>query len=288
MSLGTRLWIVAAVVLVAAGVALFLERAGKSRESEAAAGAAEARLRESEAARIVAERTSAEERKELLDRVEAAQKRLAEAEAALRAKNGELLGARAESERARRESAEEIARWKAEALRAAQEAIAARAPAREEGPETSDPPTASAAHGPESEPGAPKDPPPPPSLAPTAVVDPRQVRKVLDSLNALLAGAGGKEAYRVVSADAVEGDRLVRATLEARGPDGEVLKSFQAEEARFDLAVGSGTLGIRLKEGTVTYPGRRAVLFPDKAYTAWLSVDPTPFLAASHPLVSIR
>jgi hypothetical protein len=132
--------------------------------------------------------------------------------------------------------------------------------------------------------------PPPgrPSLGPTAVTDPGQVRRLLEGINTLLGGVGGTETWRVVSAEAVEGDSLIRAVLEVRGQDDALLKTLRAEEARFQVQTAAGTLTIRLREGSVTFPGNRSAPFPDGRYTALLQVDPQPFRVSGSPLVGIR
>ncbi len=124
-------------------------------------------------------------------------------------------------------------------------------------------------------------------VGPTAVTDPGQIRKVLDGLNALLARAGGTETYRVTVAEALDGDRLVRATLEATAREGGLSRSFRAEEARFVLRSVSRTLEIRLNGVTVTYPGERTVGFPEGRYTATLEVDPEPFRTSGNPLIEV-
>ncbi|MCK6480917.1 MAG: hypothetical protein L6R43_12480 [Planctomycetes bacterium] len=128
----------------------------------------------------------------------------------------------------------------------------------------------------------------PPLLGPQAVPDRGQVRKVLDDLNALLAGVGGRDLYRVTEAAAVDGDRLVSAKIESRGPDGAVRRSFEAEEARFVLMAASRSLEIRLRSGSVTYLGKRTVRFLDDEHTAYLEVDPAPFRTSGNPVITLR
>ena len=125
------------------------------------------------------------------------------------------------------------------------------------------------------------------ALGPTAVTDPGQVKKLVDGLNALLAGAEEAEAWSVTSAEAVDGDRLVRAVVEARAREGGLSRSFRAEEVRFTLVPSSRSLEVRFREGDVTYPGKRTIAFPNGRYAAVLAVDPTAFRNAAHPLVTV-
>ena len=125
------------------------------------------------------------------------------------------------------------------------------------------------------------------ALGPTAVTDPGQVKKLVDGLNTLLAGAEEPEAWSVTSAEAVDGDRLVRAVVEARARTGGLSRSFRAEEVRFTLVPSSRSLEVRFREGAVTYPGERTISFPGGRYAAVLAVDPTAFRNAAHPLVAV-
>lgn len=245
------------------------------------------RLRAEDERRTVLDRGAAEQsRKDLLDRMEALQKRVAEAETAGRAREGELQSTRGDLERLRR-TAEEEARRREGAEREADRLRLALAEARTvpapatptvESPPIETPPV-----------GTPlAEQPPAPGLGPTAVSDPNQVRKLTDGLNALLAGVAGTETWRVASAGAVEGDRVVQLVLEARTADGTVSKSFQAGEGRFVLQSAAGTLSIKLKKGSVTYPGNRTIPFPEGVYTVLLVVDPAPFRTSGNPLVDIR
>jgi len=114
------------------------------------------------------------------------------------------------------------------------------------------------------------------------------VKKVLDDLNGLLAAVGGRDTYRVTAARAVDGDRLVGVTIESRGSDGGIRRSFEAAEARFVLLPATRSLEIRLRSGSVTYLGKRTVRFLDDEHTAYLEVDPAPFRASGNPVITIR
>lgn len=245
------------------------------------------RATEAEKTLATTERILGAREKELAGRVESLQKRVAEIEAAGRGRDAELLEARTETERLRRElEAEQRRRSRAEREVATLEERIEQE--RRKGGEGKAP----APKMEEERPAAPaKSEPerlPPRGLGVTAVTDPGQVRKLLDGLNALLAGAGGKEVYKVTAAEAVDGDRLVRVAIEVRGEDGSVVKSFKAGEARFLLSGAAGTLGIKLKDGAVTYGGNRTVPFPDGSYTALLAVDPAPFRASGNPLIAVQ
>lgn len=257
-----RACVVLVVLCAIAGVAVrAIGTAGRRADD------AEARARDAETARAAAERGQAARVTDLESRIETLRKQVADLEAAGRAREAELLSARAELERARR-TAEE----------------ATRRPLPE--PPRTEPPKPAIEAAPAAK--ALPEKPPAPSLGPTAVSDPNQVKKLTDGLNTLLAGVEGTEKWKVVSAKAAEDDRLVQVVLEARGADGTVVKSFQAGEARLVLQAAAGTLSIRLKDGSVTYPGNRTVPFPEGAYTVLLVVDSGPFRAAGNPLVSIQ
>jgi hypothetical protein len=246
-------------------------------------------------------------RKEILDRLEAARTEASKADAARRAREEEAAAARSDLERMRREGEERDRRSAVleqevlalrrqaasleERLKAAEAARAgAGAPGEGAGP-------GKGPEGPAEEAGkaAPAegrgpgvDVPEAPALGPSAVTDPGQVRKVVDGLNDLLRGVGGRETWRIAAAGALDGDRLVRVRVETRTSDGGIPKAFQAEEARFVLLPSSKCLEIRLKEGSVTYMGSRTVPFPDGKYTAVLAVDPAPFQASGNPLLGQR
>jgi hypothetical protein len=282
-----------AAVFVVAFIVLVLQSSFKAEnEAKEQAAAAEVRLREAEAARMAADRAHGVTAKDLLDRIQSLQKQVGELEAAGRAREGELLSMRSEVERLRRAAGE--AAHREEESRKALERIektladseaahavpgeAAAGPVPPKSPEATAPESAK----------SPTERPPPVGLGPTAVTDPGQVRKVLDGLNTLLAGVGGKETFRVASAEAVEEGRLLRARLEARGEDGAVLKSFKAGEVRFQLSAAAGTLAIKLREGEVIYPGDRTVPFLDGTYAVLLVVDPAPFRASGNPLIVVQ
>jgi hypothetical protein len=257
------------------------------------------RLRAEDERRAILDRGAAEQsRKDLLDRMEALQKRVAEAEAGGRAREGELQSARGDLERLRR-TAEDEARRREAAEKEADRLRTALSSARTaplpatvdlEAPLAEKPPTETPVAGKPvaDKPVADKPTAPTPGLGPTAVSDPNHVRKLTDGINALLAGVEGSERWRVASAGAVEGDRIVQVVLEARTTDGAVSKSFQAGEGRFVLQSAAGTLSIKLKEGAVTYPGNRTIPFPEGAYTVLLVVDPAPFRTSGNPLVDVR
>ena len=245
------------------------------------------------------------------ERAAEAERRAAAAEAALRD-----AGARAEAERGadRRDRAgrearlEEAERWKSAALRKAEDLEQAlgdarvrisrleteRSEARAEAEEARRALAAAGAPGadgtapPGTDDGPAAAPPPKaPSLGAAAVTDPGQVRKLLDGLNALLALADEREAWTVASAEAADGDRLVRAVVEARAREGGLSRSFRAEEVRFVLSPAARTLEVRFRDGRVTYPGDRSVDFPDGRYSAILAVDPVAIRNAAHPLVGV-
>ncbi len=277
------------VLLVALAGGWFLRGIPARRDSSKAEREIETlqRLRAEDERRTALDRGAADaSRKDLLDRMEALQRKVAEAEAAGRAREEELQAARGDLERLRRSAEDEARRREAaegevdrlrRALSAARTAPLPATPAAEVPP---------AEKPPAEKPAA--DKPPAPGLGPTAVSDPHQVRKLTDGLNALLAGLEGTEAWRVASAGAVEGDRILQVVLEGRAADGTVSKSFEAEEVRFVLQAAAGTLSIKLKNGSVTYPGNRTIPFPEGAYTVLLVVDPAPFRTSGNPLVDIR
>jgi hypothetical protein len=236
-------------------------------KAERRARDAEAQVRDAEIARDAAERSHDARERDLATRLGNLSKQVADLEASGREREKELLVVRAELERARRIAEEEVRR----------PAPVSPKPAPEKPPIEAAPAAK-----------APAEKPPAPSLGPTAVSDPNQVKKLTDGLNTLLAGVEGTEKWKVVSAKAAEDDRLVQVVLEARGADGTVVKSFQAGEARLVLQAAAGTLSIKLKDGSVTYPGNRTVPFPDGAYTVLLVVDSGPFRAAGNPLISIH
>ncbi len=120
----------------------------------------------------------------------------------------------------------------------------------------------------------------------TAVRDPAQVARFLDTLNGLLEGVGGRETYRVASADALDGRRLEGVVIEARRGDGLLLKRFRAKECRIVLLGEARSLEIRMKDGGVSYLGNAEVPFLDGRYTASLAVDPAALRTAAHPLVA--
>ena len=121
----------------------------------------------------------------------------------------------------------------------------------------------------------------------TAVTDPGQVKKVVEGLNAILALGEGEESWSITSAEAVDGDRLVRVRIEARDKGEGLSRSFRAAEARFVLIPSTRTLEVRFRDGEVTYPGNRTVEFPGGRYSALLTVDPAPVRNAAHPLVEV-
>jgi hypothetical protein len=249
---------VAGVLAAATLAALWL------REREGAAEAA----REAEALRkrrADEERTWASDRKEILSRMDVLVKRADGLETAARARDADLQAARAEVERLRRAAEEEVRRREAPRM------------------VTVPPPVVEPVVEKVKEP-----PPAAPALGPAAVTDAKQVEKLVSGLNTLLAGVGGAETYRIVSAGAAEDDRLVKVHIEARSTDGTVAKAFRAGEARFVLQGGAGTLSIKLKDGSVTYPGDRTIPFPGGAYVVLLAVDGAPFRASGNPLLSIQ
>lgn len=285
--------LVLAGVLAAGSAALVIRAKTESaKEERDRAEELAGQLSVSEGARVAEKQVQAAAARDLQDRIQALQKQVADLEAAARSREGDLLAARSDAEKFRR-VAEEGKRREAALLGDIEKLTRALADA---GTGREGPRDASPSPGPAKSPEAPAtgtpkaspERPPPVGLSPTAVTDPGQVRKVLDALNTLLAGAGGKETYRVASAEAVEEDRLLRARLEARGEDGSVLKSFRAGEARFLLSASAGTLAIKLKEGEVIYPGDRTVPFLDGTYAILLVVDPAPFRAAGNPLIAIQ
>ena len=258
-------------------------------------------------------RRSAE--KDLLDRLETLSKESTLSEADRNSREKDLLKLRDDLEAVRREGdalairrgqmESEIARLRqenaslrtdAEAQRKAAEqatgalqAAEARAVVPPPAPSPPDPIPPTSPRPPSASPLSPSPPPSsPPSLGPGAVTDAGQVKRVVDALNALLAGVGGGDRYRVTSAGAVDGDRLVRVALESLGADGTVRRSFEAEEVRFVLLAASRSLEIRLRGGTVTYLGHRTVRFLDDRHTAYLEVDPAPFRTSGNPLVTIQ
>jgi len=266
------------------------------------------------------ERSRREAEKDLLDRLESLSRQSSLSEADRSAREKDLLALKGSLEALRRDGdalavrrgqmEAEVARLRQdnaslrselevqrraseEAARALRErearelAVAAAPPAPVPAMATLAPPS-SPGQEPGTKPPASPDPPAAPRLGPTAVTDQGQVRKVLDDLNALLERGEGVDRYRVLSSGAVDGDRLVRATLESRGADGAVRRSFEAAEARFVLQAASRSLEIRLRGGSVTYLGRRTVRFPDDRYTAYIEVDPEVFKASGNPLISIQ
>ena len=277
-------WVAMSVALVVTGTGFVLAwREEKSATRRAVH--AEARISRAEALRDSAEEIRVRSSKDFQDRIGALHKRVGEIEAVDRRREEEMQAARAEVERKRRlaedefrrrEAAEaEVLRWKAKA-----EATPPVAPK----PETAKPEIVKPA------PEKPKvvEPAPAPTLGPTAVTDANQVRKVTDGLNTLLAGVGGTETWRIASAKAIEDERLVEAVLEARNGEGGVAKTLAAAEARFVLQAAAGTLTLKLREGTITYPGNRTVPFPDGAYAVILVVDPGPFRSSGNPLVHLQ
>ncbi|HEU4395494.1 MAG TPA: hypothetical protein VFS92_07995 [Planctomycetota bacterium] len=220
----------------------------------------------------------------------------------MRNREAETAGAEAARERIRTLEAElHAARSRAaQLLIEKSEAEAAAAVARRELEEARSPATAKPAPAAEPAPAppAPEAATPEPkrtpllepkatALGPTAVTDPGQVKKLVDGLNSLLAGAEEPEAWSITSAEAVDGDRLVRAVVEARARGGGLSRSFRAEEVRFTLVPSSRSLEVRFREGAVTYSGERTISFPGGRYAAVLAVDPTAFRNAAHPLVAV-
>jgi hypothetical protein len=279
VSLATRLWILAAVL--AAGILgglLFRERpadplqeriAALESSLEALARGASAEIssakgREEEAAAALqSARTSAADARTEALAAKAAVERLRQELAALAAAGGKEEDAR---EIRDPELAERVA-----ALEKRVRELEAR-PAAVGGTEAA---------------ARPAVPPPPPPLGPTAVRDPAHVRKVTDGLTALLAKVPGTETWRIVSAEALDGDRLVDAVLEARDPSGEVRRTLRTREVRFLLDGGARTLALRFREGSVTYPGGRAAPFPEDPFTVLLPVDPEPFRVSGNPLLTL-
>ena len=256
-----RLWIGVALISVTGAAFAFLE-VRRAR--------AEARDRMEASLRHASESENAgREKVEILGRLQAAEKREADALARLRTMEKELEGAHATARRAQQDA--EVERRRRAQLEKRIEAEAGKA----------------AAPKPEEKPAPPKPKEPPP-LSNEAVSDPGQVKKLLDGLNAILALAEEKERWSIASAEAVEGDRLLRVTLEARAPEGGLSRTYEAGEARFVLKAASGTLEIVLREGRVTYPGDRRVDFPEGRYSAVLTVDPAAVRNAGHPLVVDR
>jgi len=200
----------------------------------------------------------------------------------------EAAETRAGAAERRIDEAEERARGAAARAAAASGAATASAQAPAGGPSPAPAPGA----GPAEVGGPPaaraKEPAPPERAAvpPNAVTDTAQVRRLLDPLNGLLEKAAGQETWRIVSAGAVEGQRLLQVALEARRADGTVLKSFQAGECRLVLLPRSRLLEFRLRDGSITFLGARTVAFLDGRYTTRLTVDPTPFQAAGSPLLA--
>ncbi|MHC4820714.1 MAG: hypothetical protein ACYTDX_03220 [Planctomycetota bacterium] len=128
----------------------------------------------------------------------------------------------------------------------------------------------------------------PRGLSETAVRDRGQVGKLLTALNGLLAGVKGRETWSVVSARALDGKILVDARLEARAADGKVLRAFDAQECRFLLDEQGKSLEIRMREGSVSFLGNRKVKFLEGRYSAFLTIEPSRFRNAAHPLVGLR
>lgn len=285
MPLGTRI-LVGGVLAGALGVGAYTYGRLGFVEESAHRKSAEIRATEAEKSLEATERVRKNQEKDLLDRIEGLQKRIAELEAAGRTRDAELLSARTETERLRRDlEAEERRRAAAEHQAAkSEESRNIEEPFKDikkpGSPKTEEPPPAPAK--------VEREKLPPHGLGATAVTDPNQVKKVLDALNELLSGVAGQERFKVTSAEAVDGDRLVRVRIEVRGEGGEVVKAFQAAEARFVLSGAAGTLGIRMKDGAVTYGGNRTVPFPEGAYTALLVVDPAPFRESGNPLIAVQ
>jgi hypothetical protein len=278
----------ASVLLLGAAAWALLAARRESAEAERLAAGVEGVRREVESLR---------KEKDARDRLEASQRREAAVLAELRAREAELHEARA---LLARHAAEEAERRSAGEARAAAEAAAAGGAARAATParEAAAPEGAPAAaeapadavrprpvDGPAAAKGDPKEPPP---LGSSAVTDPGQVAKVLDGLNGILALAEGSGEWKLRSAEAVEGDRLVRMVLEVRAGEGGLSRTFRAAEARFVLVPSSGTLEVRLRDGSVTYSGDRTAPFPDGRYTAVLAVDAARVRNAGHPLVAER
>jgi hypothetical protein len=113
---------------------------------------------------------------------------------------------------------------------------------------------------------------------------------VADGLNALLAKVPGTETWRIASAEAVEGDRLVDAVLEARDPAGEVRRTLRAREVRFLLDGGARTLDVRCREAAVRYAGGGKVNLQSlmDPFSVLLPVDPEPFRVSGNPLLTLR
>jgi hypothetical protein len=289
MPWGTRI-LIGGVLAGALGVGAYTYGRLGFVEEAAHRKSAEIRATEAEKSLEATERVRKNQEKDLLDRLEGLQKRIAELEAAGRQSKEELHAARTELERSRRQNEDkdvilkamqgdlDKARLELDRVQAERSRVLEKAPAA--GPKAENPPAVP--------PKAEAERPPPRGLGETAVTDPNQVRKVLDALNGLLADVAGKERFKVASAEAVDGDRLVRVRIEVRDEGGEVVKSFQAAEARFVLSGAAGTLGIRMKDGAVTYGGNRTVPFPEGAYTALLVVDPAPFRASGNPLIAVQ
>jgi hypothetical protein len=260
--------VIAAISFAAVNHFLIKER---MEEATRRAAAAEATLQ-------MSKDRADEEWRELRLRIERADQKISDLQKELhasRSKSAQLLIEKSEAE-----SAAAVARRELEEARSA--ASAKPAPAAEEAPAPEAAPDAAAEtkRTPLLEPKA-------TALGPTAVTDPGQVKKLVDGLNTLLAGAEEPEAWSVTSAEAVDGDRLVRAVVEARARTGGLSRSFRAEEVRFTLVPSSRSLEVRFREGAVTYPGERTISFPGGRYAAVLAVDPTAFRNAAHPLVTV-
>ena len=260
--------VIAAISFAAVNHFLIKER---MEEATRRAAAAEVTLQVSK------DRTDAEWR-ELRLRIERADQKISDLQKELhaaRSRSAQLLIEKSEAE-----SAAAVARRDLEEARSPASARAA-AP-----DEPAPAPTAPEAAVPEPK-RAPLLEPKATALGPTAVTDPGQVKKLVDGLNTLLAGAEEPETWSVVSAEAVDGDRLVRAVVEARARQGGLSRSFRAEEVRFALVPSTRSLEVRFREGAVTYSGERTISFPGGRYAAVLAVDPTAFRNAAHPLVVV-
>jgi hypothetical protein len=127
----------------------------------------------------------------------------------------------------------------------------------------------------------------PAGLGAAAITATVEVNRLLESLNLLLVKAEGRDTWRLLSAEAVDGTRLVGVVLETRDPQGTETRRFEAREVRLVLRPDSRSLEIRMRQGAVRYMGRLRVAFMDDLYAAHLSVDPKVLRDAGHPLVEI-